>query len=271
VNDVLNSHTFGRAPSGAHSAEALSVPLEAPQSRRRRPRRTRRRGDGLRPERGYLPRRPAPDAQFSNLSHDSFRYVWNGRLPAGLIHAKGQLGQGWASSMGYQCRVRSIEHPCDVRGKVDRGGHGHPRRKRQWVRSRTTKSGTAVPLILPSLCRQPPRIRAKTSELSRMRIRRWRARTNKCEPSRTGLQSPCKRAVVSSILTGGSLRNALYLRRCRTGSLHGCSMSASGPRPSVVLFETGPAGFYGQEAITAPRYNSGLIQQRRSLIAAADR
>ena len=66
----------------------------------------------------------------------------------------------------------------------------------------------AVPLILPSLCRQPPRIRAHNGELSRMRIRRWRACTNKCEPSRTGLHSPCKRKVVSSILTGGSTFDA---------------------------------------------------------------
>ena len=78
---------------------------------------------------------------------------------------------------------------------------------RRWVRTRTTRFGTVVLLILPSLCRQPPRIRANNGELSRMRIRRWRACTNKCEPSRTGLQSPCKRAVVSSILTGGSTTN----------------------------------------------------------------
>ena len=69
------------------------------------------------------------------------------------------------------------------------------------------ESGTLVPLIWPSLCRQPARITANNGELSRMRIRRWRACTNKCEPSRTGLQSPCKRAVVSSILTGGSPEN----------------------------------------------------------------
>ena len=35
---------------------------------------------------------------------------------------------------------------------------------------------------------------------------------NKYEPSRTGLQSPCKRAVVSSILTGGSIKTAVSLR-----------------------------------------------------------
>jgi hypothetical protein len=66
------------------------------------------------------------------------------------------------------------------------------------------ESGTTVPPILPSLRRQPPRIRANNGGLSRMRIRRWRACTKECEPSRTGLQSPCKRKVVSSILTGGS-------------------------------------------------------------------
>jgi hypothetical protein len=82
----------------------------------------------------------------------------------------------------------------------------HPRGNRRWVRTRTTESGTIVPLILLSLCRQPPRIRANNGELSRMRIRRSRACTNKCEPSQTGLQSPCKRKVVSSILTGGSTK-----------------------------------------------------------------
>lgn len=86
---------------------------------------------------------------------------------------------------------------------------------------RTTESVTAVPRILPSLCRQPPRIRAHNGELSRMRTRRWRACTNKCEPSRTGLQSPCKRAVVPSTLDNGSagaaafVRGDLHFRRCQ--------------------------------------------------------
>jgi hypothetical protein len=71
-------------------------------------------------------------------------------------------------------------------------------------RSNRGESGTTVPPILPSLCRQPPRIEANNGALSRMRIRRWQACTNNSEPSRTGLQPPCKRAVVSSILTGGS-------------------------------------------------------------------
>jgi hypothetical protein len=64
-----------------------------------------------------------------------------------------------------------------------------------------TESGTAVPLTLPSLSRQLRLIRANNGGLSRMRIRRWQACTNMCEPSRTWLQSPCKRKVDSSILT----------------------------------------------------------------------
>ena len=56
----------------------------------------------------------------------------------------------------------------------------------RWVRTRTTESRTAAPLILPSLCRQPPRIRANNGGLPRMRIRRRRACTNKCEPAELG-------------------------------------------------------------------------------------
>jgi hypothetical protein len=96
------------------------------------------------------------------------------------------------------------------------------RDKRRWVR------------IWPSLCRQPRRIRANDGELSRVRIRRWRARTNKCELSRTGLQSPCKRKVVSSILTGGS-RKAASRQRSRSRSCRPsrcvASDAATDPRP----------------------------------------
>jgi hypothetical protein len=64
---------------------------------------------------------------------------------------------------------------------------------------------TNFPVTLPST----PADQGEQRQLSRIRIRRWRACTNKSEPGRTGLQSPCKRAVVSSILTGGSARNTL--------------------------------------------------------------
>ena len=116
---VRGSNPFGRTAQ----RRSPSLPLEEPQSRRWRPRRTRRRGDGLRPERGYLPRRPAPDAQFSNLSHDSFRYVWNGKLPGGTDpHERpAETGVGELRRTPVP-RPRSIEHPCDVRGKEDHGG-----------------------------------------------------------------------------------------------------------------------------------------------------
>ena len=82
-----------------------------------------------------------------------------------------------------------------------------PKRRYLPRSGKTQKYSTLVLLILPSLCRQPPWIGANNGELSQMRIRRWRACTSKSEPSRTGLQSPCKRAVVSSILTGGSTKS----------------------------------------------------------------
>jgi hypothetical protein len=84
-----------------------------------------------------------------------------------------------------------------------------------------TRAGDVLRHPLPSLCRQPPRIRVNNGELSRMRIRRWRACTNKCELRRTGLQSLCKRAVVRSILDNGStgaavcVRGDLHFRRCQ--------------------------------------------------------
>jgi hypothetical protein len=67
-----------------------------------------------RPERGYLPLRPAPDAQFSNLSHYSFRYVWKRKLPGGTDPHERPAETGVGELQGNQCRVRSIEHPCDV-------------------------------------------------------------------------------------------------------------------------------------------------------------
>ena len=53
-------------------------------------------------------------------------------------------------------------------------------------------------------------------ELSRMRIRRWRARTNKCEPSRTGFNRLGKRAVVSSALKG-FIYNIIHYVLCVAG------------------------------------------------------
>src|SRR5215831_11335361 len=64
------------------------------------------------------------------------------------------------------------------------------------------ESGTTVPPVLPPLCRQPLRIKANNGELSRVRIRSYRAWTHTCELGRTGRQSPCTRTAVSSILAG---------------------------------------------------------------------
>jgi hypothetical protein len=52
-------------------------------------------------------------------------------------------------------------------------GSGARQTSQGGVRTRTTESGATVPLIWPSLCRQPPRIRANNGELSRMPVCRF--------------------------------------------------------------------------------------------------
>jgi hypothetical protein len=138
-----------------------------------------------------------------------------------VFHARADPGEGFLalsrSSPGRRCssdrcnrRMRS-----NASSPRRRGGWSGPKTQIRTSVRQNPEYGTIVPLNLPSLCRQPPRIRANSGELSRMRIRRWRSCTNKCEPSRTGIQSPCKRAVVSSILTGGSAKNRALPARTR--------------------------------------------------------
>jgi hypothetical protein len=86
---------------------------------------------------------------------DTFTYTTTGRTDPHGGPAEASVGE----LQGNQCRVRSIEHPSDVRGKVDRGGYG-PSSEASMGPNQKPESGTEVPPISPSLCRQPLRIRA---------------------------------------------------------------------------------------------------------------